>query len=77
MDDTEKEWDELIIRHQLTKSVKMLKFAVGTFDRLTASETLQKEYLQESSDDTELLDVLGLQRVCVAGFLNFRKQFTS
>jgi len=42
---------------------------VGTVYRLRAVESFQKD--AQSWNDTELLDVLGLRRVCVAHFLNF------
>jgi len=42
---------------------------VGTVYRLRAVESFQKD--AQSWNDTELLDVLGLRRVCVAQFLNF------
>jgi len=61
----------LVSSHQLTLScAMMLTFVV---DRLTSVESLQTDEL--SSLDTELLDVLGLSRVCVASAcscLNFQ-----
>jgi len=51
--------------------IKTLKFVVGAIDRVIPVESFKKDV--QSLNDTELLNMLGLDEVCVTCFLNFGK----